>query len=222
MATKRAEILEPGDDFCPKTIDAIMSRKEVQDALEKRVRSNFSDNRDLYTRLPNSCRRSPIRWRSLRFDVVDGKPIDEVLRRMRVAPATARRALIATAIEPANGSSDELVERIASRPEITADLYVNTSSDDLKQASYHCINKVTRPISPVITGKTRQSCEAALLTTRRSRNTLSGLRHLTRLRKPGRSLGVDDNERNQERSEAEANEISALHMQIRAGTFISC
>src|SRR5262249_39557698 len=51
LAAKHAEILELGDDFWPKTVDAIMSRREVQQALEKRVRSNFSDNRDVYMRL---------------------------------------------------------------------------------------------------------------------------------------------------------------------------
>src|SRR5258708_819426 len=51
LAAKHAEVLETGDDFWPKTVDAVMSRREVQEALEKRVRSNFSDNRDVYLRL---------------------------------------------------------------------------------------------------------------------------------------------------------------------------
>ncbi|WP_174512575.1 hypothetical protein [Methylocella tundrae] len=124
LAAKHAEVLEPGDDFWPKTVDTIMSRKEVQAALEKRVRSNFSDNRDLYARLTKELPTlADALAKTLAFDdrgMVDGRPIDEVLRRMQTAPPTAQRALIARAIDPSNGTSDELVERIASFPEILA------------------------------------------------------------------------------------------------------
>ena len=116
LAAKRGEVLEPGDDFWPKTVDAVMTRKEVQEALEKRVRSNFSENRDLYARLTQQLPALADALASL----VDGKPVDEVLRRMRAAPPTAQRALIARATDPSNGASDELVERIASFPEIVA------------------------------------------------------------------------------------------------------
>ena len=124
LAAKHAEVLENGDDFWPKTVDAVMSRKEVQEALEKRVRSNFSDNRDLYARLTHQLPAlADALAKTLSFDeqgMVAGKPIDEVLRRMRTAPPTAQRALIARATDPSNGASDELVERIASFPEIVA------------------------------------------------------------------------------------------------------
>ena len=124
LADKHAEVLENGDDFWPKTVDAVMSRKEVQEALEKRVRSNFSDNRDLYARLTHELPTlADALAKTLSFDeqgMVAGKPIDEVLRRMRKAPPTAQRALIARATDPSNGASDELVERIVSFPEIVA------------------------------------------------------------------------------------------------------
>jgi hypothetical protein len=101
-----------------------MSRKEVQEALEKRVRSNFSDNRDLYARLTHQLPAlADALAKTLSFDeqgMVAGKPIDEVLRRMRTAPPTVQRALIARATDPSNGASDELIERIASFPEIVA------------------------------------------------------------------------------------------------------
>jgi hypothetical protein len=122
LAAKHAEILEPGDDFWPKTVDAIMSRKEVQEALEKRVRSSFSNDRATYAGLTQQLPAlADALARTLAFDdrgMVDGKPIDEVLRRMRTGPPTAQRALMARAIDPSNGASDELVERIASFPEI--------------------------------------------------------------------------------------------------------
>ena len=124
LAAKHAEVLETGDDFWPKTVDAIMSRKEVQEAVEKRVRSNFSDNRDVYLRLTQQL---PVLAdtlaKTLAFDdrgTVDGKPMDEVLRRMHTAPLVARRALIARAIDPSNGASGELVERIVAFPEIVS------------------------------------------------------------------------------------------------------
>ena len=126
LAAKRSEVLETGDDFWPKTVDAVMSRKEVQEALEKRVRSNFSKNRELYARLTQQLPAlADALAKTLSFDdrgMVDGKPVDEVLRRMRAAPPTAQRALIARATDPSNGASDELVERIASFPEIVATL----------------------------------------------------------------------------------------------------
>jgi hypothetical protein len=87
LAAKHAEVLDLGDDFWPKTVDAIMSRKEVQAALEKRVRSNFSDNRDVYARLTQQLPAlADVLAKTLSFDdrgMVDGKPIDEVLRRMQ-------------------------------------------------------------------------------------------------------------------------------------------
>jgi hypothetical protein len=126
LAAKHSEVLEPGDDFWPKTVDAIMSRKEVQEALEKRVRSYFSDNREVYVRLTQQLPAlADALAKTLTFDdrgMVDGKPIDEVLRRMQTAPPTAQRALIARAIDPSNGASDELVERVASFPQILASM----------------------------------------------------------------------------------------------------
>ena len=124
LAAKHAEVLETGDDFWPKTVDAVMSRKEVQEALEKRVRSNFSENREVYARLTRQLPAlADTLAKTLAFDdrgTVDGKPMDEVLRRMRTAPPTAQRALVARATDPSNGASGELVERIASSPEIVS------------------------------------------------------------------------------------------------------
>ncbi|WP_439406141.1 hypothetical protein ACNJX9_32740 [Bradyrhizobium sp. DASA03076] len=124
LAAKHAEVLEMGDDFWPKTIDAIMSRREVQEALERGLRSNFSDNRDIYLRLTQQLPDlADALAKTIAFDdrgVVDGKPVDEVLRRMRRAPPAAQRALIARAIDPSNGAGGELVERIASFPEIVS------------------------------------------------------------------------------------------------------
>ena len=120
LAAKHAKFWSRETIFWPKTVDAIMSRKEVQEALEKRVRSNFSDNRDVYVRLTQQLPAlADALAKTLAFDdpgMVDGKPIDEVLRRMQTAPPTAQRALIARAIDPSNDASDELVERIASFP----------------------------------------------------------------------------------------------------------
>jgi hypothetical protein len=124
LATKHAEVLEPGDDFWPKTVDAIMSRQEVREALEKRVKSNFSENRDSYARLTQQLPAlADALAITLSFDdggTVDGKPVDEILRRMRTAPTTAQRALIARTIDPSNGASGELLEHIASFPDIVA------------------------------------------------------------------------------------------------------
>jgi len=124
LAAKHAEILEPGDDFWPRTVDAIMSRKEVQEALEKRVRSSFSTDRDVYVRLTQQLPAlADALAKTLVFDdrgLVDGKPVDEVLRRMQTAPPSAQRALIARAIDPSYDASDELVEHIASSPSVFA------------------------------------------------------------------------------------------------------
>jgi hypothetical protein len=92
LAAKHAEVLEPGDDTWPKTVNAIMSSKEVQEAIEKRVRSNFSDNRDLYARLTQQLPAlADALAKTLAFDdrgTVDSKSVDEVLRRMQAAPPT--------------------------------------------------------------------------------------------------------------------------------------
>jgi|GEM_PF-3859171 len=126
LAAKHGEVLGTGDDFWPKTVDAVMSRKEVQEALEKRVQSNFSDSREVYKRLTKPLPiLADILARTLVFDergTVDSKPIDEVLRRMRTAPPPAQRALVARATDSSNGTSGELVERIASSPEIVSGL----------------------------------------------------------------------------------------------------
>ncbi|SCB28427.1 hypothetical protein GA0061099_1004154 [Bradyrhizobium yuanmingense] len=124
LAEKQGEVLETGDAFWPSVVGTVTARREVNEALQVRLRSSFPGNRDLYLRLTRQLPDiADILAKTLVFDgagTVDGKPVDEVLRRMRMATPAAQRALIARATDATNAASGELIERVASYPEILA------------------------------------------------------------------------------------------------------
>ncbi|NPU13076.1 hypothetical protein HL666_20100 [Bradyrhizobium sp. 83002] len=126
LAAKQGEILDPRDTFWPNIVATVIARRDVNEVLQARIRTSFPGNRDAYLRLTQQLPAlADILAQTLVFDsagTVSGKPVDEVLRRMRVAPPAAQHALITRATDTSNVASAELVTRVASYPQILAGL----------------------------------------------------------------------------------------------------
>ena len=122
LAEKRAETLDPGDIFWPSLLDDIFARPSVAAPLTQNAARHFVMNQATYLRLTQQLPElADAIAATAAFDNQGqaGGPLDEVLRRMREPGLAAQRALLARAIDPANGRSAELVARIVAEPRVT-------------------------------------------------------------------------------------------------------